>query len=242
MSKLSIPFEKKDVHYDSARREVSLSVEKFDALVKFMQDLVRRVEEAEDSAGVLRYRMRESEASAGILQAAFEKVRGEVRDWLHSEHTIRELADRAGIPYATCYRIVRDRLEKGVGVDTGDLQKIEAVVSEDLQKAYQQIGDDIVVLPRPGEAPRSPEFGQVAFSPAAALNMTEREFQHKLKQGTLAVKLVDLSTGKSRPVAVKDFQLKPAKRFGRRAYRFSGKLDFAKLADASARETDKASS
>jgi hypothetical protein len=240
MTKVAIPFDKKDIHYDSAKREVSLSVDKFDALVKFMQDLVRRAEEAEEAAGVFRYRMREGEASAGVLQAAFERVREQVRDWLSSEHTIHELAERAGIPYATCYRIVKERLEKGSGADTGDLQKIEAVVSDDLRKAYDEIGGDIVVLPRPGKTARAGELSEVSLSPAAALNLTEREFQHKLKDGTLAVKLVDLSTGKSQPVTVKDFELKPARRFGRRSYKFTGKLDFAKL--TAVREPDKSRS
>ena len=240
MTKFAIPFDKKDVHYDSDRREIFLSVEKFDALVKFMQDLVRRAEDAEDAAGVFRNRMRENEASAGVLQSAFEKVRDQVRDWLADEHTIQELAERAGIPYATCYRIVKDRLEKGVGADTGDLQKIEAVVSEDLNKAYEDIGGDIVLLRRPGKTSRPEELGEVTVSPAAALDMTEREFQNKLKEGTLAVKLVDLTTGKSQPVTVKDFQLKPARRLGRRSYKFTGKLDFAKL--SALREPDKSRS
>src|SRR5262249_31339014 len=151
-----------------------------------------------------------------------------------------ELAERAGIPYATCYRIVKDRLEKGVGADTGDLQKIEAVVSEDLKKAYEEIGGDIVVLPRPGKAQSIEELAEVTISPAAALNMTEREFQNKLKEGTLAVKLVDLSTGKSQPVKVKDFQLMPARRLGRRSYKFTGKLDFSKF--SAVREPDKSRS
>lgn len=231
MTKLTIPFEKKDVHYDSGKKEVSLSVEKFDALVKFIQDLLHRVEEAEDRAGIFRYHAREAQASTSVLQSAFEKIRGEVSEWLASDHTIQELADRAGIPYATCYRIVKERLAKGSSADTGDLQKIEVVVSEDLKKAYQEIGGDIVLLPRPGEILREEEIYKPLLKiahAAAAPGMTEKEIQQKLKQGKLLVKLVDVSTGKTQPIEVEDFQFWPTKRAGRGCYKLRGKIDFAK--------------
>jgi hypothetical protein len=231
MTKLTIPFEKKDVHYDSGKKEVSLSVEKFDALVKFIQDLLHRVEEAEDRAGIFRYRAREAQASASVLQSAFEKVRGEVSEWLASDHTIQELADRAGIPYATCYRIVKERLAKGSSADTGDLQKIEVVVSEDLKKAYQEIGDDTVLLPRPGEVFRNEDIYKLIVTKELAPDapvMTGKEILQKLRQGTLLFKLVDVSSGKTQPVEVEDFQFWPTKRAGRGCYRLRGKVDFAK--------------
>src|SRR5215471_14488777 len=128
LNKFEFPFDKKDIHYDAAKKEVSLSVEKFDALVKFMQELVERMETAEENAGVFRYRMTEAQATAGVFSAALERVKDELRDWLSASHTIRELALRTGIPYATCYRIVKDRLEKNESVDSGDLQRIAAVV------------------------------------------------------------------------------------------------------------------
>lgn len=235
MTKLTIPFEKKDVHYDSEKKEVSLSVEKFDALVQFVQDLLHRVEEAEDSAGIFRYRAREAEASASVLQSAFEKVRGEVSEWLGSDHTIRELAERAGIPYATCYRIVKERLEKGSSADTGDLQKIEVIVSEDLKKAHEEIGGDIVLLPRPGEILREEKIHKPAIKKALAPGMTEKEIQQKLKQGKLVVKLVDVSTGKTQPIEVQDFQFWPTKRAGRGRYNLRGTVDFPKRLKSAAK-------
>lgn len=237
--KLAFPFAKKDLHYDPARKEVSLSVENFDALVKFMQELVDRVETAEDDAGVFRYRLKETQATAGVLAAAFELVKDQLRDWLAASHTIRELATRTGIPYATCYRIVKERLEKDGSVDSDDLQKIAAVVNEDLRKTYADLGDDIVLLPRPGEISRPedafrPEI-EHAHSPYEA-GMSDAELRQGMKEGKIVLKLVDVSTGRAKPVTVKSVRLQPAARAaraGRKLYRLTGQLDFSQsLSDA----------
>lgn len=227
MSKLTIPFDKKEIHYDPAKKEVSLPVEKFDALVKFMQGLVARVEEAEDEAGVANYQRQEAEASASVLQAAFERVKGQVREWLSSKHTIQELATRADIPYATCYRIVKERMEAGDNVDLGDFQKIEAVVSED-QKAA---GDVVVVLPRRGKWQREEVVYrpviQIALTAAGVMGMPEAEFQEKLQGGKLEVKLIDNTTGKSKPIEVQNFHNQVAQGAGRNANKYVGRMLFA---------------
>jgi hypothetical protein len=226
MTELTIPFDKNDVRYDAARKEVSLSVQKFDALVHFIQALLQRIESAEDLEGVLRYRLNEFDAENSLLQSVFQKVRKDVSAWLGSEHTIRELANRTGIPYATCYRIVKDRLEKGESVDTGNLVKIEAVVSEDLKKIRAGIGDYVVLLPRPGESETAGEAQSQwnEKSRSAGAGMTEKEVTKKLKEGKLVVKLFDISTGKTQPVEVKDFNLQPAKRAGFGLYNLKVKL------------------
>jgi chromosome condensin MukBEF ATPase and DNA-binding subunit MukB len=219
MAELKIPFDKNDVKYDAAKKEVSLSIEKFDALVHFIQDLLGRIERAEDTESILDYRLEEMNAENSVLQAVFQKVRKDVGAWLGSEHTIRELANRTGIPYATCHRIVKDRLEKGESVDTGDLMKIEVVVSEDLKKARAEVGEDIVLLSRPGEAETA---GDAEKAPGAG--MSEKEFTKKLKEGKLVVKVFDTSTGKTQPVEVKDFNLEPARRAGLGLYNLKVKL------------------
>ena len=243
MTELTIPFDKNDVRYDAARKEVSLSVQKFDALVHFIQALLQRIESAEDLEGVLRYRLNEFDAENSLLQSVFQKVRKDVSAWLGSEHTSYlawtwnadfNCASGPGlissydgtIPYATCYRIVKDRLEKGESVDTGNLVKIEAVVSEDLKKIRAGIGDDVVLLPRPGESETAGEAQSQwnEKSRSAGAGMTEKEVTKKLKEGKLVVKLFDISTGKTQPVEVKDFNLQPAKRAGFGLYNLKVKL------------------
>jgi hypothetical protein len=253
-TKLVFPFAKKDLHYDPARKEVSLSVENFDALVKFMQELVDRAETAEDNAGVFRYRLRESQATAGILAAAFEQVKDQLRGWLAASHTIRELATRTGIPYATCYRIVKERLEKNESVDSGDLQKIAAVMNEDLQKTDADLDDDIVLLPRPGETLRPEDVYHPPEEPALFPNegaMSDAELRQGMKEGKIVLKLVDVSTGRAKPVTVKSVRLQPAARSaragraGRKLYTFTGQLDFSQAlneAPQSAQSLEKAES
>jgi len=229
--KLAFPFDKKDVHYDASKKEISLSVEKFDALVKFIQELVDRVETAEENAGVSRYRMKEAQATAGVLAAAFEQVKGDLREWLGASHNIRELAIRTGIPYATCYRIVKERMENDESVDSGDLQKIASVLNEDLRKSQAELGDDIVVLPRPGETLHEediyrPEIEQ--YLSAEGFGMSDSEMRKKVKEGKFVLKLVDIATGKAQPIKVQSVRLEPAARAGRNLYKVTGKLDFSK--------------
>ncbi len=106
------PLTKKDVLYDPQKQEVTLKREKFDRLVAFVQDLLDRVESAEDARDFATHRARRAEASADILQALTTRVQestAAIRHWLES-HSIKELSELTGIPYATCHRIVNERL------------------------------------------------------------------------------------------------------------------------------------
>lgn len=133
MIKEEFPIQKSDVHYDPASQEVTLKREKFDALVKYAQGLLEKLEAAEDSRDLQRYRTRRAERTADVLQGLTEDVlqgTAAVREWLASPtHTISELSDRTGIPYATCHRIVNERLGTP-NVEVGHLKKLVAAVSK----------------------------------------------------------------------------------------------------------------
>jgi CheY-like chemotaxis protein len=81
-----------------------------------------------------KYRARKAGKTADVLQAPTEDVlkgTAAVREWLRSpSHTILELSTRTGIPYATCHRIVNERLGTP-NVEIGHLKKMVSAVSRD---------------------------------------------------------------------------------------------------------------
>ncbi len=128
------PLEKSDIQYDPDKQEVTLKREKFDAMIEFMRALVEQVEAAEDQKDIESYRARRAEASADVLTSflSLAKEAGEcVERWVDSpEHSIRELSQRAGVPYATCHRIITERL-KTDKIEIGRLAKLLKVVEAD---------------------------------------------------------------------------------------------------------------
>jgi CheY-like chemotaxis protein len=129
----TFPLEKSDIQYDPSSEEVSLKREKFDALVKYIQGLEEKLEAAEDARDVAQYRARKAGKTADVLQVLTEDVvkgTAAVRDWLGSGHTLLELSERTGIPYATCHRIVSERLGTP-NLEIGYLQKMVSAVSRD---------------------------------------------------------------------------------------------------------------
>ena len=125
------PLEKADIQYNPTSEEVSLKREKFDAFVRYVQELQERLEAAEDERDVAQYRARKEGKTADLLQALTEDVfqgTSAVRGWLASGHTLQELSTRTGIPYATCHRIVNERLGTP-NVEIGHLQKMIAAVA-----------------------------------------------------------------------------------------------------------------
>lgn len=129
MKSMNLPFDKKDVHYDASKGEVSLKREKFDELIRFVRDLLDQVQEAEDSRDTALSRQRRAEVAADLL-TTYSHLTAEagkcVQVWVE-QNTIQELSRRSGIPYATCHRIVRERLQSGE-VELGLLGKILKVV------------------------------------------------------------------------------------------------------------------
>jgi CheY-like chemotaxis protein len=136
MTKQNFPIQKSDVHYDASSDEVTLKRDKFEAFVKYAHELMDKLEEAEDAGDVQRYRTRRAEQTGNVLQALTEDVlqgTAAVRRWLElPEHTIRELSTRTGIPYATCHRIVNERLGTP-NVEIGYFKKMVGVVLKDMK-------------------------------------------------------------------------------------------------------------
>lgn len=130
----TFPLDKSDIHYDSGSEEVSMKREKFHAFVKYVQELEEKLEAAEDARDVAKYRARKAGKTADALQALTEDVlkgTAAVREWLRSpSHTILDLSKRTGIPYATCHRIVNERLGTP-NVEIGHLKKMVSAVSRD---------------------------------------------------------------------------------------------------------------
>jgi len=119
------PLDKKDVHYDAVRGEVSLKREKFDAMVQLIRDLLEETHQAENARDTALARRRRAETKANVLSAyadVMEEANQAIQSWV-DENTIQELSRRTQIPYATCHRIIRERLPKGQ-VETGTVQKI----------------------------------------------------------------------------------------------------------------------
>lgn len=131
MTKLELPVTKRDIHYDAERDEVTLKREKFDALVAFARDLARSAQDLENDTAIARYRGRRAQAESAILETLLQAVPTfgpMVRAWI-DQHSIKQLSERAGIPYATCHRIVNERLPEG-RIDMVELANILRVISE----------------------------------------------------------------------------------------------------------------
>ena len=129
----AFPLDKSDIHYNPSSEEVSIRREKFDAFVKSVQELQEKLEAAEDARDVAQYRARKEGKTADVLQALTEDVAestAAIRAWLNTPgHTLQQLSDRTGIPYATCHRIINERLGTP-NVEIGHLQKFVAAVAK----------------------------------------------------------------------------------------------------------------
>jgi CheY-like chemotaxis protein len=162
----TFPLEKSDIQYDPASEEVSVKREKFDAFLKYVQGLEEKLEAAEDARDVAQYRARKAGKTADVLQALTEDVlRGTaaVRGWLGSGHTLQELSERTGIPYATCHRIVNERLGTP-NLEIGHLERMVSAISRDRglfmgrAEVYPRFKRVLLGLPK-----SSAEHGLVSF-------------------------------------------------------------------------------
>lgn len=130
MKDQNLPIAKSDVYYNAATQEVTLRREKFDALIVYVQGLVEQVSAADDERDVAEYRERRAKASESLLQEMVADVTQlaakSVSRWLES-HSIRQLSERSGIPYATCHRIVNERLG-GSKIDMETLGKLARAI------------------------------------------------------------------------------------------------------------------
>jgi CheY-like chemotaxis protein len=113
-TKEMFPLDKRDLHYDPSSGEVSMKREKFDAFVKYTQGLLEQLEQAEDARDFALYRARKAGQTTDVLEALREHVdeaTAAIRGWLQAPgHSIQALSEKTEIPYATCHRIVNERL------------------------------------------------------------------------------------------------------------------------------------
>src|SRR5271168_344370 len=134
MNTRQLPFEKSDIHYDPTKGEVSLKREKFDELIHFVRDLLEETQRAENERDTAHSRQRRAVDAASVTTAyadLVESANAGIRGWLQ-DNTIQELSRRTGIPYASCHRIVRERLGSAqITVDA--LGKILKVVGQDAE-------------------------------------------------------------------------------------------------------------
>ena len=138
MKTKQLPLKQNDVTYDSASRRVTLTPQKFDELMAFVQELLEERQMAENARDTARARQRRAETAADVVTAyaeIVEEAAQRVHRWL-DENTIQELSRRSRIPYASCHRIVRERLRSGQ-VEVGTLEKILRVVNEDTAEMMQ---------------------------------------------------------------------------------------------------------
>lgn len=128
-----LPLEKTDIHYDPSSEEVSIKRDKFDAFVKYVQTLEEKLEAAEDARDVAQYHARKAGMTADLLEGLIQVVdqaTAAIRAWLSSpEHTLQQLSERTRIPYATCHRIVNERLGTE-SLEFGYLQKMLSAVAK----------------------------------------------------------------------------------------------------------------
>jgi CheY-like chemotaxis protein len=131
------PLTKDDIHYDPDKQEVTLKREKFDALIGFVKEMLANTNAVEDERDIASYRARKAEATSSVFESLMEKVSeasGDVQAWLASpEHTILDLSQRTGIPYATCHRIVRERIGTPE-LEVGHLAKLAKAIGPDMAK------------------------------------------------------------------------------------------------------------
>jgi len=124
------PLEKDDILWGP--EEVTLKRAKFEALLGYLQDVSERLVRAEDQLSFERFDARKAKKEADVfvaLAAGLSEAEHGIRKWLADpENSIQELARRAGIPYATCHRIVAGRLASGQ-IETGQLKRLAKAVS-----------------------------------------------------------------------------------------------------------------
>lgn len=131
MNQTEFPIEKSDIHWGA--EEVTMKRDKFEALIRYVQDVSQKLVQAEDELSFQRYDTRKAEKAADVflgLSASLGETKEAVQKWLaNPKHSIQELSRRTGIPYATCHRIITDRLADG-RIETGQLKKLARAIGE----------------------------------------------------------------------------------------------------------------
>src|SRR5215510_8650161 len=114
MTHPTLPINKNDVRYDPETQEITLKRERFDQLLNFIRQTVEKLEAAEDARDIAEYRAKRAAASQTVFQTILDDLEAgskKISKWADT-HSIKQLSERSGIPYATCHRIVTERLAK----------------------------------------------------------------------------------------------------------------------------------
>ncbi len=131
-SEAEFPIEKSDIRW--GKDEVTMKRAKFTALIKHLQEVSQRLVEAEDELSFQRHDARQAETEANVflgLSASLSETEAGIRRWLKNpKNSIQELRRRTGIPYATCHRIITERLATAQ-VETGQLKKLARAIGEE---------------------------------------------------------------------------------------------------------------
>jgi hypothetical protein len=108
----TLPITKKDIHYSSETGEVTLKREKFDELMVFLRKTLQELENTRDEKILADFEARRASASenlAKVILNDLEAGSNAISKYL-IKHSKTELAKKAGIPYATCHRILETGL------------------------------------------------------------------------------------------------------------------------------------
>jgi Cro/C1-type HTH DNA-binding domain len=126
------PIEKSDIHWGTD--EVTMKRDKFEVLISYLQDVSERLVKAEDELSFQRYDTRKVKQEANVLlalSASLSETEEGIQRWLADpKNSIQELSRRTGIPYATCHRIVTERLADA-RIETGQLKKLAKAINEE---------------------------------------------------------------------------------------------------------------
>lgn len=132
LTETEFPIEKSDIHW--GKDEVTMKREKFTALIKHLQEVSQKLVEAEDELSFQQYDTQQAENAANVfvgLSASLSETEAGIQRWLENpKNSIQELSRRTGIPYATCHRIVTERLATAQ-VETGQLKKLARAIGEE---------------------------------------------------------------------------------------------------------------
>jgi hypothetical protein len=126
------PIDKSDIEWRP--EDVTMKRDRFEALLAYVENVSKRLVDAEDELSFERYDTRKAKKEADVFSALSESLMETeegIQQWLADpENSIQELSRRTKIPYATCHRIVTERLPHS-RVETGQLKKIAKAIRDE---------------------------------------------------------------------------------------------------------------
>jgi hypothetical protein len=193
----TLPITKKDIQYSSENNEVTLKREKFDELMGFLRDALVELETARDEQHLAQFEARRfaaAESISSVILDDLEAGTNAISKWA-SEHSIQELSQKTGIPYATCHRIVMTGLPKK-NVRLKDYAKLVKAVSTQGEVAMKALKVKYSIFR--GDVSQ-------AISPCEVVVVGKNKLSAKAfgKFNKLGVKMCSVTSGKEAVKAVK---------------------------------------